>query len=62
MLEKMAKKYISRLHNLPNIRYNKEQIHYQSINAFMISEKKLNDVNNKKELMATLVFSKIGWH
>ena len=43
----MALNYISRLHNLPRTLYNKEQIHYQSINAFIISEKKLNDKNNK---------------
>nr|QDY52324.1 hypothetical protein 6_36 [Mimiviridae sp. ChoanoV1] len=47
MLEKMAKKYISRLFNLPNIRYNKELIRHQSINSFMVSKKKLNDKNNK---------------
>jgi hypothetical protein len=41
-------KYIQNIRNLPIISYNNEYICYRDINAFNVSPKKMNDINNKK--------------
>ena len=48
ILKYVLLKYIQNIRNLPIISYNNDNICYRDINAFNVSPKKTNDINNKK--------------
>jgi hypothetical protein len=47
LIKNNIKKYMGSLKQLPIIEYNKLSISYYDINAFLVSDKKTNDKNNK---------------
>jgi hypothetical protein len=61
IIQNFYRVYINKLKSLPNIKYLKYDIKYESINSFRISTKNLNDKNNKiRELIiGAIINSKI---
>lgn len=55
------KKYLDILNNLQGFCYNKKKLSYKDINAFIVSSKKDNDVNNKirENIIGAIINNKI---
>ena len=61
LIKHNIKKYMSTLKQLPIFEYNKIILSYPTINSFLISEKKINDENNKlrENIVGAIINDKI---
>jgi hypothetical protein len=60
-IQRNVKAWLSRIHKLPTIKYNGTLLSYKSINAFRISQKNVNDKNNKlrENIIGSIINNKI---